>query len=127
MIRIKSIESMLQINNGRVVLQKRCGLPQISSIARYNISNKEKKEKIDEEFDKPIKYSTSKAATFPAAYTNVGSDEPWYQAPVIGISLTVFMIYFFILREENDIDEKMVEGLPPEVVEQIYGKQKSKK
>ncbi|XP_017881606.1 uncharacterized protein LOC108625816 [Ceratina calcarata] len=124
MIRIKLVKNMLQIKNKKILLQKRCALPQILSTAKYSAS---KKDKIDEEFDKPIKFSTSKAATFPAAYTNVGPDEPWYQAPVIGISLMIFMIYFCILREENDIDEKMVEGIPPEILEQIYGKPKPKK
>lgn len=32
------------------------------------------------------------------------SDKPWYQGPIISLSLTVFLIYFCILREENDID-----------------------
>lgn len=30
---------------------------------------------------------------------------PDYQPPIVLISLAVFLIYFCILREENDIDE----------------------
>lgn len=30
---------------------------------------------------------------------------PWYQRHVLKASLAIFMIYFLILREENDIDE----------------------
>lgn len=33
-----------------------------------------------------------------------GDDYPWYQGFSISLSLTVFLGYFCILREENDID-----------------------
>lgn len=36
---------------------------------------------------------------------------PKYQDLVISASLIVFMIYFFILREENDIDRKLTRSI----------------
>lgn len=35
----------------------------------------------------------------------------WYQTYVISISLTVFLIYFCVLREENDIDLELEKNL----------------
>jgi len=54
----------------------------------------------------PIKYSTSKAATMRIdEYRDPFGDMfPWYQGHIISASLAVFLIYFCILREENDID-----------------------
>ncbi|XP_043495080.1 uncharacterized protein LOC122519584 [Polistes fuscatus] len=61
---------------------------------------------VDEEnVDEPIKYSTSKAATWLAAETrNPNINRHPYESNIIFISLSIFMIYFFILREENDVD-----------------------
>lgn len=49
----------------------------------------------------------------------------WYQPLVITGSLAIFLIYFCVLREENDIDEKLsmtlydhIEGLEEVQVEQ---------
>ena len=36
---------------------------------------------------------------------------PWYEPWVVGVSVTVFLVYFCILREENDIDEKLGDPL----------------
>lgn len=38
-------------------------------------------------------------------YRNRHEEIPSYQGPIIALSLTIFLIYFCILREENDIDE----------------------
>lgn len=56
--------------------------------------------------DQPIKYSSSKAATMRInEYRNPYEDKnPWYQEYSILVSTAVFLIYFCILREENDID-----------------------
>nr|XP_045594514.1 uncharacterized protein LOC123755776 isoform X2 [Procambarus clarkii] len=66
-------------------------------------------EEID--LDKPIKFSTSRAATWRAQETFSGypSDKnrpPWMQPYVVSLSLTVFLLYFCYFREENDIDNK---------------------
>lgn len=63
--------------------------------------------------DAPVKYSTSAASTFKAACTRSGvkTERLWYEPYVIIGSLTVFMIYFTILREENDLDEELQQTL----------------
>ncbi|XP_012279105.1 uncharacterized protein LOC105699003 [Orussus abietinus] len=60
----------------------------------------------DEDLDAPIKYSTSEAATWEAKHSlrNVDDDTLWYQSHVVTVSVAVFLIYFLMLREENDID-----------------------
>lgn len=66
----------------------------------------------EEENNEPIKYSTSKAASHLAAHTRfTPSDAPEYQPTVVALSLAVFMIYFCILREENDVDENLYRPL----------------
>ncbi|XP_076753484.1 uncharacterized protein LOC143424958 [Xylocopa sonorina] len=118
---IKLIETVLKRRSDRILLQKRCPLSQIPLTAKYSIKSKGNDE--FDEYDKPIKFSTSKAATFPAAYTTADAqNKPWYQDMVVSASLIIFMIYFFIMREENDIDENMIKNIPVEVLEQIYGK-----
>lgn len=63
-----------------------------------------------EQDDKPIKYFGSQAASWSARQShhnpNIG-DEVWYQPLVISGSLAIFLIYFCILREENDVDAKL--------------------
>lgn len=98
---------------------------QICSTLKYSINSKKKDEDADD-CDKPYKYSTSKAATYPARHTIDGKARPNYEGLIIGLSLTVFFIYFGILREENDIDEAMTKNIDPAIVQTIYGKQKEK-
>lgn len=63
--------------------------------------------------NKPIEYSKSEAAKWKAQVTRRGAVEkgPWYQPYVIIASLSIFMIYFFYLREESDIDLKFNKNL----------------
>ena len=65
----------------------------------------------DNEFldrDKPIKFSTSDAYKHRAYDTFCReSKAPWYQPYVVSGSITVFLLYFCVFREENDIDERM--------------------
>jgi hypothetical protein len=60
----------------------------------------------DEDLEKPIKYSTTKAYNMRSDEYRLGDldDSPWYQSHCVFLSITVFLIYFCILREENDID-----------------------
>ncbi|EFN69072.1 hypothetical protein EAG_02835, partial [Camponotus floridanus] len=67
----------------------------------------------DDVNDEPIKFSSSKAASMrineyrqPSEY-----EEPWYQIYSIVFSLAAFLIYFCILREENDIDSILYTNL----------------
>ncbi|KAL2715232.1 hypothetical protein V1478_014930 [Vespula squamosa] len=96
----------------------------------YNIflqSNRKasSKDKIvdDDNSDKPIKYSTSKASSWLASQTRHPLPERHpYESDVITISLIIFMIYFFLLREENDIDlslNKSLVELVPKIVSEI--------
>lgn len=96
---------------------------QMYSTLQYSINSK-KKDEDDDDYDKPYKYSTSKAATYSARDTIDGRDRPNYEGLVIGLSLAAFFIYFGILREENDIDEAMIKDIDPAIVEQIYGKKR---
>ncbi|KAG8194685.1 hypothetical protein JTE90_028000 [Oedothorax gibbosus] len=60
------------------------------------------------ETDEPIKFSTSKAGEWQARYTSQGKDHfkyPKSQSTIIVFSLTCFMVYFCMLREENDLDD----------------------
>ncbi|BES95225.1 Hypothetical protein NTJ_08035 [Nesidiocoris tenuis] len=62
------------------------------------------------DLDKPVKFSTSKASTWKAEYSRKGAqteEELWYELPVILGSVSSFLIYFLVLREENDIDETL--------------------
>lgn len=58
--------------------------------------------------NKPVKFSTSEAANWRAEFTrsgNIYDESPDAQPFVISISTAIFFYYFFIYREESDIDE----------------------
>lgn len=63
--------------------------------------------------DKPIDYLQSPAASWKAQYSSAGlyDNAPWQEMWSILFSVTIFMVYFCILREENDIDERMKKPL----------------
>ncbi|XP_013775663.2 uncharacterized protein LOC106460501 [Limulus polyphemus] len=78
----------------------------------FRSSGKTWKTEADENTDEPIQYSTSKAAKWKARDTYGGQrDIPDCQPLVVTLSVAVFMIYFCILREENDIDEQMKKSI----------------
>lgn len=55
--------------------------------------------------DDPVKFSSSGAIYGLAHIKQAKLDTmPWYQGLVCSFSVAVFLIYFCILREENDID-----------------------
>jgi len=59
-----------------------------------------------EDRDKPIKFSTSNANKHRAYDTFcTKSNAPWYQIYIVTFSAFVFLLYFGVLREENDMDE----------------------
>ena len=63
-----------------------------------------------EDNDRPVQFSKSPAFKHrPGLSYEVEEDKDklWYEPHVIMASLAAFMIYFFILREENDIDERL--------------------
>lgn len=100
--------------------------PQICSTLRFSITSKRNETIKNDEIEnnikrrKPIKFSTSKASKFFSERTS--KDAPRYQETVVMTCFAIFLIYFCILREENDIDEAMAKNIPPEILRQIYGK-----
>lgn len=120
-MRLKLIENVLHLKSSKSFLKNRQSFLQICSTLKYSINSK-KKDEDNDDYDKPYKYSTSKAATYPARYTIDGRTRPSYENLIIGLSLTAFFIYFGILREENDIDEAMVKNIDPAIRQRIYGK-----
>ncbi|XP_039290611.1 uncharacterized protein LOC111052043 isoform X3 [Nilaparvata lugens] len=67
----------------------------------------------DEEDQGPVKFTTSRAATWKAEHTWKGSDEdvPEIQPLVVSLSMAALLVYFCLLREENDVDQKLVKDL----------------
>lgn len=63
--------------------------------------------------DEPIKYSVSPASKYKAKFSRTGVTEPrlWYEPYVLLTSISVFLIYFTVLREENDIDQELSTSL----------------
>ncbi|KYM98454.1 PREDICTED: uncharacterized protein LOC108777517 [Cyphomyrmex costatus] len=100
------------------ILLKRYNARQLSynSRSRWDevaYRNQSKTLENEDDLDKPIKYSTSKASTMRIEeYRDPDGDNvPWYQPYIVHMSLVSFLIYFCILREENDIDELLYTDL----------------
>lgn len=87
-----------------------------STTVDKTINNKTNTEADDEELEnKPIVYTKSPAASWQAKYSLAGRapsvDRPPFEATIIMCSIFVFLVYFCILREENDFDKNMKKGL----------------
>ncbi|XP_036230147.1 uncharacterized protein [Bactrocera oleae] len=67
------------------------------------------KQPSNESSNEPIKFFGSQAATWRARDTRSGGSEDmlWFQPYVISGSLAAFLLYFCVLREENDIDKRL--------------------
>uniref|UniRef100_A0A8D8Y3I3 Uncharacterized protein n=1 Tax=Cacopsylla melanoneura TaxID=428564 RepID=A0A8D8Y3I3_9HEMI len=62
--------------------------------------------------DAPIRFSTSGAVHGIADIRRIDVDDtPWYQSIAVVGSVAVFLIYFCVLREENDIDIELDKNL----------------
>nr|XP_029735290.1 uncharacterized protein LOC115270187 [Aedes albopictus]XP_029735327.1 uncharacterized protein LOC115270210 [Aedes albopictus]XP_029735330.1 uncharacterized protein LOC109430677 [Aedes albopictus] len=64
--------------------------------------------------DEPIKYFNSAASRWKAEQTRSGQvdmDMPWFQPYVVNLSVVVFLLYFCVFREENDIDRGLESSL----------------
>nr|CAD7594905.1 unnamed protein product [Timema genevievae] len=88
---------------------RRCVLPSKNLTAKCMSTNKS-----DPDPDMvPLKFTTSKAATWKAVETRGGEEDdwPWFQSYVISLSVGIFLIYFCILREENDVDQDLSKSL----------------
>merc|ERR1712116_42557 len=69
-----------------------------------------------EEIDnKPLPFSKSKAASWSAKSSFSGKqtidEEPWYQPIVISMSIGAILVWFCVLREENDLDRELDKSL----------------
>ncbi|XP_037948424.1 uncharacterized protein LOC119679906 [Teleopsis dalmanni] len=78
------------------------------SVKSANISTRTEAK---ENLDAPVQFFGSQAASWSARATRSGgADDPNalpYQPYVISISLGIFILYFLVFREENDIDIKL--------------------
>lgn len=102
---------------------------QFTTNNRYHLSQlqrepirKQRPEEID--LDAPYPFRGSGAQKYKSKDTFViENDVPDSQGMVITISMLVFMLYFFIFREENDIDAQLGKGfsesVPEEYEEQV--------
>ena len=66
-----------------------------------------------ESMDKPIKYSKSKAADWKSvdSFSPPVREAPWHEPWIVIASVTTFLVYFCILREENDLDAEISTSL----------------
>ncbi|CAD7013054.1 unnamed protein product [Ceratitis capitata] len=81
--------------------------PAFISYQRF-ISNKQKAA-TTEDTNEPIKFFGSQAASWRARDSRSGGSEDtlWFQPYVISGSLAMFLLYFCVFREENDIDKRL--------------------
>ncbi|OQV13784.1 hypothetical protein BV898_12003 [Hypsibius exemplaris] len=62
---------------------------------------------VKDEKDDAIQYSTSKAFLHRVLEFDKEDPRPKHERKIVVISVVCFMIYFFVLREENDLDREM--------------------
>ncbi|RWS02179.1 uncharacterized protein B4U79_14077, partial [Dinothrombium tinctorium] len=112
-LKANALKSSLKANCIRIEHLNNVWRRALSSNA--NQSNVNATREDEEDNDKPVKYTTSKAHTeWKSAYTFrtvPDPEQPTIQRPVMVGSLVVFMVYFFCLREENDLDEELYKPL----------------
>jgi len=67
----------------------------------------------DDDLAKPVQYSNTEANDWKAYDTFLAEENarPKYQFLILTASWVVFLVYFLILREENDIDEHLSTSL----------------
>lgn len=76
------------------------------------LRSKQPNDKEEEFSDEPVKYSTSSARSHSAYETFlIKRNAPWYQSYIVLASTSAFLLYFFVLREENDLDEEIGKSL----------------
>lgn len=86
------------------------------STAVDKTNNKTNAEATEEDLENaPIVYTKSPAASWQAKFSLAGRapsvDRPPFEATIVVSSVFVFLAYFCILRDENDIDKSMKKGL----------------
>ncbi|XP_049546518.1 uncharacterized protein LOC125957698 [Anopheles darlingi] len=85
----------------------------VPSVNLYSFSVKQQKQSSEESNQKPLKYFGSQASRWTAQDSRSGPkrDIPWFQPYVVNFSVAIFLIYFCLLREENDIDQSLDRSL----------------
>lgn len=70
---------------------------------------------VKRDLNEPVKFVGSPASMWAARQSRQGSrpyeDVPWFQTYVVCGSVAIFLLYFCVLREENDIDLEMEKSL----------------
>ncbi|XP_035788076.1 uncharacterized protein LOC118464671 isoform X1 [Anopheles albimanus] len=85
----------------------------ITSANLYSLSVNQQKRSTEESSQNPLKYFGSQASRWTARNSRSGPkrDIPWFQPYVVNFSVAFFLIYFCLLREENDIDQNLGRSL----------------
>ncbi len=105
-----SLNSVRNLSLKRILIDKKISFCVLRGSEKKFYSNSTKSDEMD---DKPVKYTTSDAHLKHKAYENFRFSEeetaqiPVYERPILLTSFALFLIYFAILREPNDIDEKL--------------------
>merc|ERR1711990_452474 len=95
-------------------------------LKKHKLSQKSRDDEMDFDPDAPLKFRGSGAETYRSHQTFTtpnAKNGPVSQAVIVPGALMVFLAYFCILREENDIDEQlgrpMVDSVPEEHKEEV--------
>ena len=82
--------------------------PQMLQYSQKSSSQTNNAEK-DADAEIPVKFTSSAAADFDAMKVRAGSrtNRAEYEHIIVRVSVVVFMVYFCVLREENDIDASL--------------------
>ncbi|CAL4248586.1 unnamed protein product, partial [Meganyctiphanes norvegica] len=89
----------------------------LTSLLHRNKSTKIQEDDDGLDLTAPVKFSASRAATWKVrdTYGSSKTDDltkgVWYEPYIVSLSVTVFLIYFALLREENDVDDKLTVSL----------------
>ncbi|XP_055529450.1 uncharacterized protein LOC129721193 [Wyeomyia smithii] len=109
MLKFSLCRSLLKVRTYQFAVQSKFN-------TKFTCKNSDHKTKNESEIVKqePIKYFGSPTARWKAEHTRSGpinEHAPWYQPYVVIASVSVFLIYFCILREENNIDRDLERSL----------------
>ncbi|KAI4456828.1 protein ccsmst1 [Holotrichia oblita] len=105
--------SVLRTVYSRNILKRTCLLRTLGNTTINYAKDSIKVTEVFDEENKPIKYTATPAMKWQAKYSRIGTMDIrlWYEPYVIIISISIFLIYFCILREENDIDADLAKSL----------------
>ncbi|CAD5112869.1 DgyrCDS2081 [Dimorphilus gyrociliatus] len=90
-------------------------LPLLRFSQAINIRRTEQRAKhAGAENDNPVNYTSSPAhshKSYDTFFPQQKYDRPWYQPISVLVSTAAFLIYFLVLREENDLDDRVQRSL----------------